>query len=206
MAAAIPLSVDLASLKRVVLRPPTGFSDDDLLEFCGEHPYLHIEQNAEGDLIVAPCGFDSGFIGSEIFGQLREWARKDGRGMAVAADTGFRLPDKSLYSPDAAWIPSERVKGVPREKRRVFPTLVPAFVIEVRSPSDRKKELHQKMLTYLRNGVELGWLIDPEGRAVAIYRSDQERPIELADPDHLTGEGPVAGFVLHLKQIYDQLA
>jgi hypothetical protein len=35
-------------------------------------------------------------------------------------------------------------------------------------------------------------------------RSDEEL-IELKDPARVEGEGPVAGFVLDLKRIYDQL-
>ncbi len=207
MAAALPLALDVATLERVVLRPGSDFTEDDFLEFCGEHPDLRIEQTADGDLIImAPAGFESGMTGSEIFVQLHEWAKKDGRGIAIAAETGFRLPDTSLYSPDAAWIPSERIKAIPRKSRRAFPRVVPAFVIEVGSPSDRKKDLHEKMLVYLRNGVELGWLIDPDSRTVTIYKPGQERPIEMLNPDTISGEGPVAGFVLDLKQIYEQLA
>ena len=61
------------------------------------------------------------------------------------------------------------------------------------------------MQTYLRNKVELGWLIDPQSRSVTIYSSERETPNELIDPERVFGEGPVAGFVLQLKQIYDQL-
>ena len=207
MAAALPLALDVATLERVVLRSEAGFSDVEFLEFCGEHPDLHVERTAEGDLIVmAPSGFESGFIGSRIFVQLNAWAEKDGRGIALAAETGIRFPDTSLYSPDAAWIPFKRVRVSSRRTRRQFLRGVPAFVIEVRSPSDRKKDLHEKMLTYLRNGVELGWLIDPDSRTADIYKLGQERAVELLSPDTISGDGPVAGFILDLKQIYKQLA
>ncbi|MBV9157581.1 MAG: Uma2 family endonuclease [Acidobacteriaceae bacterium] len=207
LAPALPLTLDIASLRRIVLRPNLRFSEEDFLEFCGDNPDLHIEETAEGDLIImAPSGFESGFIGSRIFAKLNTWAEKDGRGIALAAETGFRLPDSSLYSPDAAWVPFERVKAIPRESRRVFPRVLPAFVIEVRSPSDRKKDLHEKMLAYMRNGVELAWMIDPQSRTVSIYKPGQETPVELNDRQRVKGEGPVAGFVLDLKRIYDQLA
>ena len=95
---------------------------------------------------------------------------------------------------------------VPRELRSKFSPVIPAFVIEVRSRTDRKKHLHEKMRTYMRNGVELGWLIDPLSRTVHIYRQNQPEPTELADPERVEGEGPVAGFVLDLKRIYDYWA
>jgi Uma2 family endonuclease len=82
---------------------------------------------------------------------------------------------------------------------------VPAFVIEIRSPSDRRNDLQEKMQVYLRNKVELGWLIDPQARTVSIYSSERETPSELIEPERVFGEGAVAGFMLELKQIYDQL-
>ncbi|MBV9302204.1 MAG: Uma2 family endonuclease [Acidobacteriaceae bacterium] len=63
----------------------------------------------------------------------------------------------------------------------------------------------EKMQAYMRNEVELGWLIDPQSKTVTIYSADRQLPSELVDPDRVTGEGPVAGFLLELKQIYDQL-
>jgi Uma2 family endonuclease len=61
------------------------------------------------------------------------------------------------------------------------------------------------MQTYLRNKVDLGWLIDPQSRTVTVYTTDRETPSELIEPERVFGEGPVIGFVLEPKQIYDQL-
>ena len=206
MAAALPLALDVATLERVVLRPEAGFTDDDLFDFCQHNQLLRIERNSEGELIImAPVGTESSFAEVEIASQLNAWARQDGRGIVLSATAGLTFPDGSVLSPDACWIPIEKWTAVPRNLRRKFAPLLPAFVIEVRSPSDRKKDLHEKMLTYLRNGVELGWLIDPDSRTADIYKLDQERAVELLNPDTISGDGPVAGFVLDLKQIYEQL-
>ena len=206
MAATLPLALDVARLERVILRPGTEFSDDDFFEFCQEHSLLRIERNSHGEIIVMPPeGLQSGFIGSEIFVQLHRWAIKDGRGVALAEGVGMTLPDNSVLSPDACWIPNDRWKALSRKERQRFARVVPAFVIEVRSLSDRRRDLEEKMLVYMRNQVELGWLIDPQSKTVTIYSADRQLPSELVDPDRVTGEGPVAGFVLELKQIYDQL-
>jgi len=73
-------------------------------------------------------------------------------------------------------------------------------VIEVRSPEDRLRTLQEKMESYLANGVQLAWLIDPQERTVAIYRP-QLAPEVLRNPQSVAGEGPVAGFVLSLDRI-----
>jgi Uma2 family endonuclease len=206
MAATLPLALDIATLERVVLRPGPEFTEDDFFEFCQEHSLLRIERNSEGEVIImAPVGFESGFIELEVAAQLREWAKKDGRGVVAGPTAGLTLLDTSVLSPDVCWIPIGRLKAVPRRQRQKFPPLVPAFVVEIRSPSDRKKDLQEKMQTYLGNKVELAWLIDPQSNSVIIYSADRENPTELREPERVLGEGPVAGFVLELKQIYDQL-
>ena len=206
MAATFPLALDIANLERVVLRPGPDFSDEDFFEFCDEHRLLRIERTAEGEIIVmAPAGTESSLTGSEIFVQLHAWAQRDKRGIVLGADAGLTLPDTSVLSPDACWVPRERWNAVPRARRRAFAPLLPAFVIEVRSRTDRKKDLHQKMQVYMRNGVELGWSIDPQSKTVLVYKLGTDTPVELRDPDRVHGEGPVAGFVLELKSIYDEL-
>ena len=58
-----------------------------------------------------------------------------------------------------------------------------------------------KMTEYMANGSQLGWLIDPASRRVTIYRPEGITTLEA--PTHLSGEGPVAGFVLDLKYIWE---
>ena len=206
MGTTLPLALDIATLERVVLRPGPEFTDDDFFEFCQEHSLLRIERSSEGEVIImAPAGLESDFIAIEVVAQLREWAKKDARGIVLGPTAGITLPDTSVLSPDACWIPTGSWRSLPRKQRQRFGAIVPPFVVEVRSPSDRKKDLQEKMRTYLRNGVEGGWLIDPQSRTVTIYSADRETPCELKEPERVFGEGPVAGFVLELKQIYDQL-
>ena len=204
MAATLPLSLDIAKLERVVLRPDHPLTDQEFLDFCAEHTPLRIEKNADGEIIImSPLGGESGLVHSEVTFELKVWAKSDGRGIAVAGETGITLPDGSVFAPDVFWVPHDLWKSAPN--RKAFPALVPPFVIEVRSPTDHKKDLHNKMRTYLRNGVELGWLIDPLSKTVAIYRAGEAAPVELDDPAQVTGEGPVDGFVLNLQRVYSQI-
>jgi Uma2 family endonuclease len=78
-------------------------------------------------------------------------------------------------------------------------------VIELRSNSDRLPVLRAKMEEYLANGARLGWMLDPETRTVEVYRPDR-MPETLSAVDSLSGEGPVEGFVLDLRTVWDPLA
>jgi Uma2 family endonuclease len=46
----------------------------------------------------------------------------------------------------------------------------PDWVIEILSPGQSQTKLTDKMLFCLQHGAQLGWLIDPEERAVICYR------------------------------------
>jgi len=70
----------------------------------------------------------------------------------------------------------------------------------LRSPSDSLKVLQDKMQEYLNNGIRLGWLIDPKGQQVEIYRQGQEKDV-LSSPASLSGEKVLPGFILELKGI-----
>ena len=91
--------------------------------------------------------------------------------------------------------------ALPKEQQERFYQLCPDFVIELRSATDRINRLKAKMEEYMANGAQLGWLIDPEERTVWIYRSG--RPAEcVVNAERVSGEGPVAGFVMELADIW----
>jgi Uma2 family endonuclease len=74
-------------------------------------------------------------------------------------------------------------------------------VAELRSPTDRLKDLQEKMQGYIDNGACLGWLIDPLEKRVYIYRPNQSAEV-LNDPATLSGESVLPGFVLHVRELW----
>ena len=114
------------------------------------------------------------------------------------------LPDGSGMSPDAAWVSHERLATLPKRELQQFPHLVPEFVIEVMSPSDRLMAAKKKMRLWAENGVELGWLIDGDNRTVYVFLGAEE-PRVIENARSIAGEGPVEGFVLPLSEIWEGL-
>jgi Uma2 family endonuclease len=181
-------------------------TDGEFSVFCAEHPDLSFEMSADGEIIVMPPTYSwTGIRNQEIGGQLRNWARLDGRGVVSDSSTGFVLPNGARRSPDAGWTLKSRIAQQPKETQNQFWHLCPDFVIELKSKTDRARDLDQKMREYLSNGASLGWLIDPETRTVTIYRSESE-PETLESVDAVTGESPVAGFQLQLTSVWNPLA
>ena len=197
-------AIDDAFLPATLTVPP--MTDEEFTAFCAEHSDLNFEMSAEGELIVmAPTNSDTGACNFEAAGELRNWARKDRRGIGCDSSTGFVLPNGARRSPDASWTLKSRVDQLGARKRKSFWHLCPDFVMEVRSDSDRLKPLQRKMAEYLSQGAQLGWLIDPQNRSVTIYRPNGEVETRTGI-NQIEGEGPVASFVLDLTYVWDPFA
>jgi Uma2 family endonuclease len=107
-----------------------------------------------------------------------------------------------MRSPDAAWLQRERLADLTSAQKQRFLPLCPNFVIELRSPSDPLAPIEVKMREYIEIGARLGWLIDPEGRKVHVYRPSGQ--VEVANkPDHVSGDPTLPGLVLDLKPIWE---
>jgi Uma2 family endonuclease len=174
-------------------------------EFCCEHPDLFFEMSAEGDLIVKPPDYTlKSCRHRAILTQLDRWAQVDGRGGVSDAAGGFLLPNGARRAPDAAWTLTSRVRALDAKMLERYWHLCPDFVIEVRSPRDRARVVREKMREWIENGAPLGWLIDPEKRDVEVYRADGGVEV-IKDPDSVKGEGPVGGFTLDLRPVWDPI-
>jgi Uma2 family endonuclease len=155
-----------------------------------------------GWLVMPPAGSETGRRNSKLNQQLANWSEADGTGACFDSSAGFVLPNGARRSPDASWIRSERWQSLAREQREKFAPICPDFVVELRSPADRFSHLEKKMLEYIDNGAGLGWLIDPIQKLAVIYRPHQE-PQRLEDPELLSAEPELPGFVLKLSRIWD---
>jgi Uma2 family endonuclease len=182
------------------------FTAEQFERVCEANPDRSFELTAQGVLVVMPpVGIESGNYESELLGDLVIWNRQTRLGKTFSSSTVFTLPNGSKKSPDAAWVELSRWEAVSRAERKKFALLVPDFVIELRSETDRLPPLQAKMVEYRDNGVRLGWLIDPQGRQVEIYRSDREVEV-LAVPLTLSGEDILPGFTLDLSPIWTHTA
>ena len=96
------------------------------------------------------------------------------KGESFSPTTGFDLPDGSTRSPDASWVNQEKMDSMTGEQiENEFIPVVPDFIVELRSKSDRLKKVKEKMeKSWIANGVKLAWLIDPYKEKAYIYRID----------------------------------
>lgn len=178
-------------------------TEEDLLEFCAENPELRVELDKNGKLIIMPpVDIDGGINEGKAFGYLFAWWLTHERGAAFSPTTGFKLPDGAVRSADAAWVSPEKIAALSPKERKKFAPLVPDFVIEIRSKSDRIGKLKRKMTdTWLANGVRLAWLIDPKTKNAYVYRLGQLVEECKGFERSLSGESVCPGFELNLRKM-----
>ena len=177
-------------------------TDAEFFEFCMQHKDLRIERTSVGDLIIMPpTGGKTGNSNFTLTSKAGIWVERDGTGVGFDSSTCFVLPNGAIRSPDVSWIRRERWDALTEDEQAVFPPLCPDFVIELRSRTDSLKELQAKMEEYIANGAQLGWLLDPKGRAAYIYRPG--RAVECLDaPPTLAGDPELPGFVLDVAYLW----
>lgn len=187
----------------VHMRPVFEMDDDMFAEFCRINRDLRIEMTAEGNLIImSPTGGRTGNRNAKLTQQVANWADTNDTGVSFDSSTLFKLPDGAKRSPDVSWVRREKLQQLTDEQKDKFLPLCPDFVIELRSASDSLVELQEKMGAYIKNGAQLGWLIDPQQRRVFVYRADNS--VERMDnPNAITGELLLSGFTLDLLPIWE---
>ncbi len=176
-------------------------TDEELLALAKRNPGYQFERTREGRLLVTPTGGESGRRSAEVLYQLSDWNRRAALGYVFDASAGFHLPDGSLLCPDASWVERSRWETLSPAERAGFPPLCPDAVFEVRSPSDTAAELREKMRTYLANGARLAVLVDPEERAVEVYRPGAAAEVHR-DPAFVALDPELPGCLLELQPVF----
>ena len=162
MTLAPPSAAEASPLAPLQLPWDLRLTPEQFERVCQANPDAVLELAADGHLIaMTPTGGETGQRNQTLGALL--WLAVQQSGLPLKlfdSSTGFRLPDRSVLSPDAALLRLERWQALTPEQRRSFPPLCPDLVVELASPSDEGPRgvsaLRQKMELYRRNGAQLG--------------------------------------------------
>jgi Uma2 family endonuclease len=177
-------------------------SDDQFYQLCRRNPDLRFERSATGELIImSPTGSETSERNFNLYLDLGIWNRQTKLGHCFESNGGFKLPNGANRSPDLSWIRNDRYAALSTKERTKFAPICPDFVVELMSPTDQLGVVQAKMIEYMENGAQLGWLINPAAKQVEIYRAGQSSAPErelLEMPQTLSGEDVLPGFELDL--------
>jgi Uma2 family endonuclease len=197
------------SIMDLVLESPMildrHFTKEEFTSLSQRYPDMQMEREKDGKIIVmSPVKAGSGFRESIVIGYLFAWCLKTKSGKTYSSSTGVELADHSIRSPDCAWVSEERLSTLTKENLESdYLPVAPDFIAEVRSKSDRLRKLKKKMTdSWMKNGVHLGWLIDPFEEKVYIYRQGREvEVISGFSGKKLSGETIMPGMELPLGEL-----
>ncbi len=170
--------------------------------FVLENNDLRIERDKYGTITIHHAmSYDSAINEGEAFVYLKVWGLSHKQmGDVLSPSASFNLPDGAQAKADGAWVSAEKARQLSEEERRRIPHIVPDFVMEVRSETDRISAMKKKMEeTWIPNGVRLAWLIDPYKQKAWIYRADGSIDEITAFDRKLSGEAVLPGFELDLR-------
>jgi Uma2 family endonuclease len=170
---------------------------------CEDNPDLRIERKCNGELTIdMPTKGFTGMYNALLAILLGNWALQNGEGFSCDSSTGFTLPDGSVLSPDASWVRKTDVDALTDSEREDYMPVVPEFIVEIRSKSDRLSVVREKMEAWRDNGVSLGVLIDPITKNVEVYRTGTTA-IVLENPEGIDCSPELPDFVLNTRAIFD---
>ena len=197
------------ALAPLLLPEDLRLSPEQFAAVCAANPQAVLELSAEGQLIhMTPTGGETGARNSTLLVLLGLAVRTCGLPLKLFdSSTGFRLPDGSVFSPDASLLRQERWEALSPQERRGFPPLCPDLVVELASASDEGPRgltaLRQKMATYQANGAQLGWLLIPHLQAVEIWpAAGQGEPQTINSAKQLDAGPLFPGLLLELDGIW----
>lgn len=134
---------------------------------------------------------------------LEQWldGQPEPQGEILAGEAGVRVlqnPDTTV-GVDVAYISAETAAATSEDARII--DAAPILAVEVLSPSDRQKDVLEKVEDYLLAGVKLVWIVEPVFRTVCVYQRDTE-PRLFNVNDELTGDPHLPGLRIPVARIF----
>jgi Uma2 family endonuclease len=141
---------------------------------------------------------------ANLTGMLVSWLRTQERprGKVYAGEACFRIrkdPDTNVGI-DIALASSEQAAAT--KKKASFVDGPPLLAVEVLSPYDKQKEIHEAIEEYLSCGVRVVWIANPANDTVTIYRPGAE-PVLFNRVQELSGDPELPGFRCQVAEIFE---
>jgi len=157
---------------------------DKRLEFIG------------GEIVEVVSNYYSSEIGATFLAEIKVYARVNKLGRVTGADGGYKVSGER-YIPDVGFISSARQ---PKPSRESWNSNAPDLAVEVISPTDKPKDVTDKVMNYVAAGTVV-WLVYPDEKQVKVYEPGQ--PVKTYTvKDELDGGRVLPGFKLSLKDVF----
>ena len=126
----------------------------------------------DGVLFVSPPpGWPHTFVSHDLYALIHEYLRGKSLGIAVFPRAGIKRTERTWVEPDFFVLPL--VEG---RRPTSGDDLVPLLVVEVISPSSRRRDRGVKRALYQRIGTGEYWIADSYRKAIEVWSPDARLP------------------------------
>jgi len=147
--------------------------------------------------------YDHSALQSELVIALRKWAETGARGR-VGAEWRFRVaPPRAVVRPlvpDVAFLSYDVLPPAARAEAQV-PLGAPTVAFEVLSPDDRRRDVEDKVATYLAAGTAAVVIVDPREATITVHDHGGMRVLQRGDTlTHFA----LQGFALGVDELFER--
>jgi Uma2 family endonuclease len=97
----------------------------------------------------------------------------------VLMEMAFRpLPEYEVWQADVGCVPAERCQATPSDG---YLSGAPELIVEVLSPGNRMREIHEKMSICLNNGCKSFWVVDQTRECISVTEGNTTRHYAPSD-------------------------
>jgi Uma2 family endonuclease len=131
---------------------------------------------------------------------LNQHIRRTGLDLVCVGNFGVITSEvpATVRGPDAAVVSKDRL---PDLHRAGFLRGAPDLAIEIVSPSNRLKEIAEKVAEYLATGARAAWVVYPKSRTIAVHTSPSGATV-LGLADMLDGGDVIPGLLLPVAALF----
>lgn len=162
-----------------------------------------------GEMIpMSPSALGSSFLANKLARWIHQQAETLGE---TLVEVTFVLTEGQTWVtgsrvPDVIFIKAEKFAAYKQahpdwQSRPMM--LVPDLAVEVMSPSDTFARTRDKAELYLKDGVSLVWVIDPERKVIYSYDAQNPRGTPLTEGDILTARELIPPLEIDIRSLFD---
>lgn len=130
-----------------------------------------------GELHGAVCTNGVRLLSNYTFERKKGYVLANDAGLLLERDPDtVRGPDISLY------VDNRKLK----ELEKKWAKRLPKLIVEVMSPNDRMGKMLNRISKFLKKGVAMVWLLDPEDETLTIFMHNKE-PMVLERDEEVSG-------------------
>jgi Uma2 family endonuclease len=131
---------------------------------------------------------------------LSNFAVEHDSGFVFSDSIDYYLPNGDVFIPDVSFVSKQRQPDLPDKF-----TIAPDLAVEVVSPTNRPREILNKIESYLESGTQLVWVAYPDEKVVDVYRHSPDGGLLLRKfglDATLDGEDVLPGLKITVRDVF----